>query len=546
MLWIKGGQIYDPLNNINGDVRDLFVNQGVIVEKDKISPQDISNATIVDAHGLIIMPGGVDIHSHIAGPKVNAGRILRPEDHRHDPVARTADTRSGSGFTVPSTFVTGYRYAQLGYTTVVEAAVPPLEARHAHEELADIPIVDKASLVLMGNNHFIMNMIREGKKERLLDYVTWLLKSTGGYGIKVVNPGGVANWRKRGNVSHLDDEVWDYGVTPRQIIDALLDLNLELGLPHSVHLHCTGLGQPGSDEMTLATMKLAAGRPLHITHLQFNSYKDAEGLPFSSGAEQLASYINNHPNLTVDVGQVVFGPATTMTADGPLQYELYRLSRDRWVNKDVEGETGSGVVPMVYNQKSYVGALQWLIGMELFLLVKNPWQVFLTTDHPNAGPFTAYPWIIKLLMNKDYRNEIASGLNKQSRGACGLAGLEREYNLYEIAIITRAGTARALGLTDKGHLGPGAQADITIYHLQADHEAMFSTPAYVFKGGQLVVKDGKIVEAPVGKTYLAGLHGRSPVESWLAPEFAALYSISMANYPVEEERYAPWEVVPCI
>ena len=31
---------------------------------------------------------------------------------------------------VPSTFATGHRYALLGYTTVVEAATPPLAARH--------------------------------------------------------------------------------------------------------------------------------------------------------------------------------------------------------------------------------------------------------------------------------------------------------------------------------------------------------------------------------------------------------------------------------
>ena len=36
-----------------------------------------------------------------------------------------------------------------------------------------------------------------------------------------------------------------------------------------------------------------------------------------------------------------------------------------------------------------------------------------------------------------------------------LAGLDRQYTLSEIAIITRAGPARILGLKNKGHLGPG-------------------------------------------------------------------------------------------
>ena len=106
------------------------------------------------------MPGGVDIHAHIAGPKVNAARKLAPEEHRADVLERTAIARSGTGGTVPSTFATGYRYALLGYTTVVEAATPPLAARHTLAELRDTPIIDAAFLVLMGNNLPLFELIR--------------------------------------------------------------------------------------------------------------------------------------------------------------------------------------------------------------------------------------------------------------------------------------------------------------------------------------------------------------------------------------------------
>jgi len=94
------------------------------------------------------MPGGVDIHSHIAGAEVNAGRLLRPEDHVKDVEPKTAITRSGVGHSIPSTFTTGYRYARMGYTTVMNPAMPPLEARHTHEELDDTPIIDKATYPL--------------------------------------------------------------------------------------------------------------------------------------------------------------------------------------------------------------------------------------------------------------------------------------------------------------------------------------------------------------------------------------------------------------
>ena len=79
-----------------------------------------------------------------------------------------------------------------------------------------------------------------------------------------------------------------------------------------------------------------------------------------------------------------------------------------------------------------------------------------------------------------------------------LDDLDREYTLEEIAIITRAGPARLLGLRDKGHLGVGADADVTLYDDRADREEMFATPRYVIKGGRVVVRDGELVEALAG------------------------------------------------
>jgi len=94
------------------------------------------------------MPGGADIHSHVAGSSVNAARRLLPEEHAADPAPAPwlADgepwPRSGAGGTVPTTFTTGYRYAGLGYTTVFDAAVAPLHARPSPAEPDETPIGD--------------------------------------------------------------------------------------------------------------------------------------------------------------------------------------------------------------------------------------------------------------------------------------------------------------------------------------------------------------------------------------------------------------------
>jgi formylmethanofuran dehydrogenase subunit A len=138
VLLVKNGFVYDPLNGVKGDRMDVAVEDGKIVEK-----VDMEKAEVIDASGMVVMPGGVDIHTHIAGSEVNAGRLLRPEDHYGDVEAKTATTRSGVGRSVPSTFTTGYRYSRMGYTTICNPSMPPLEARHTHEELDDTPMVDR-------------------------------------------------------------------------------------------------------------------------------------------------------------------------------------------------------------------------------------------------------------------------------------------------------------------------------------------------------------------------------------------------------------------
>ena len=107
-----------------------------------------------------------------------------------------------------------------------------------------------------------------------------------------------------------------------------------------------------------------------------------------------------------------------------------------------------------------MNAVQWAVGLELLLLIKDPWRVFLTTDHPNGGCFWRYPEIIQLLMDVEFRKEQVRQLPAAAQQRIVLGDLDRQYTLSEIAIITSAGPARALGLSKKGHLGVGADADV--------------------------------------------------------------------------------------
>ena len=502
-LWmIRGGRLVDPANNVDEEPRDLWIEDERVVA----APGDpaVRPDRVLDARGMVILPGGVDMHCHIAGPKVTSGRVMRPElargQEQHAAVFQEP-RRGGTLGGLPSTFVTGYRYAGLGYTTAIEAAVPPLGARQALLELTDTPIIDKGFLALIGNNHYAMDLIQQGDAARLREFVRWLLTATRAYGLKIVNPGGVERWKQgRGNVASLDDEVEGFGVTPRQILAALAEARDALGLPHAIHIHGLNLGLAGNWETTLETMRALDGRGAHFTHIQFPSYGgsfDQPGL-ISSRVEPLAEYFNAHRSLTLDVGQVLFGETTSMTADGPVGQYLHKVTGRKWISHDVEQETGCGVVPITYEERNLVHAIQWAIGMEWFLRVQDPWRLALSTDHPNGGSFLAYPRIIAMLMDRELRAAQLARLPDRLRERSPLADLDREYSLSEIAVITRAAPAKILGLDSKGHLGPGADADVTIYQPTDDKIHMFSFPRYVIKGGALVIDDGELRAAPDG------------------------------------------------
>jgi formylmethanofuran dehydrogenase subunit A len=532
---IANGKVYDPANEIDGVVRDIWIQEDKVVGAP--TDPDVRPEKTIDATGLIVMPGGVDMHAHIAGPKVNVARKMRPEDKRKaPPVRRTPLTRSGTTGSVPSTFATGYLYAGLGYTTAFDAAIPPLGARHAHEEFHDTPIIDKGFFVMFGNNHYVLRQVKAGDMERLRAFAAWLLSSAKGYAIKLVNPGGVEVWKEGGgNVTDLDSPVEKFEVTPRQIIAALAQTAMDLGLPHPVHIHCNNLGLPGNWTTTQETMKAVEGRRAHLTHIQFHSYgggPDDQG-SFRSHVTELAEYVNNHRNLTVDVGQVLFGETTSMTGDGPLGYYLHKVTGRKWFNGDTEMEAGCGIVPITYKDKSFIHALQWAIGLEWYLLVHDPWRVAMSTDHPNGGSFLAYPEIVQLLMDRNYRQEILKRIHPRVLERSVLKDLDREYSLYEIAIITRAGPARMLGLKNKGHLGIGADADVTIYTPQQDRRAMFELPRFVIKAGQVIVENGEIRQDSFGRT----LHVAPEYDENRLPDikkwFEAYYTIQFANYPVD-------------
>ena len=461
LIKLSGGTVYDPAHQVDGKVMDIYVRDGRIVAEPN-SAEPITQ--VYDLRGKVVMAGAIDMHTHIGGGKVNIARTMLPEDHRADVVAHSDLCRAGCGHAAPSTLTTGYRYAEMGYTAGFEPALLPVNARQSHLEMGDTPIIDKGGYAMLGSDDFLLRMLTAKKDQNAInDYVAWIMHASQAIGIKVVNPGGINAFKFNQRFLDLDENNAFYHVTPREVLKTLSRAVHELGVPHPLHVHGNNLGVPGNVETSLKTMGAVEGFPVHLTHIQFHSYGTEGDRKFSSGAAAIAEALNKHKNVSADVGQILFNQTVTCSGDSMVQHRnAGHGSPRKSVIMDIECDAGCGVVPFKYKDQNFVNALQWAIGLEIFLLTDDPWRIFLTTDHPNGAPFTSYPHLIKLLMDKSFRNDTFAKLNLDAQAMSTLASIDREYSLYEIAIMTRAGAAKLVGLHDRGHLGAGGAADIKV------------------------------------------------------------------------------------
>ncbi|MCI0655356.1 MAG: amidohydrolase family protein, partial [Methylococcaceae bacterium] len=165
LIKLRGGTVYDPKHGINGEVQDIYIQDGRVVEQ----PSNSKIGKEYDLRGKVVMAGAIDMHTHIGGGKVTIARTLLPEDHRADPVYRTELLRSGCGRAAPSTLTTGYRYAEMGYTAGFEPAVLPVNARQAHMEMGDIPILDKGGYVMLGSDDFLLRMMAAKQDQQAIN-----------------------------------------------------------------------------------------------------------------------------------------------------------------------------------------------------------------------------------------------------------------------------------------------------------------------------------------------------------------------------------------
>ena len=362
--------------------------------------------------------------------------------------------------------------------------------------------------------------------------------------MKVVNPGGIETWKQaRGNVTCARRPGRVASASPRGRSSVELARAVdELGLPHPMHLHGLNLGLPGNARTTLETLQALDGHRAHLAHIQFHSYggsADDVG-SIDSQVPLLADYLNAHPGLTVDVGQVLFGDTTSMTADGPVGQFLHTVTGRKWISHDVEMETGCGVVPITYDDRNAVHALQWAIGLEWYLRVDDPWRIAMSTDHPNGGSFLAYP--------ADHRP--ADGPRPPRRRARATP--------REGPGPVRAGRPRprVQPVRDRHHHagrpGPDARPDPQgaprpgrrrrrdhLHGPTTTRSACSRAPRYLIKAGQIVLDDGDLRAAPEGRS----LHVAPEYDPDVVPEIEEWFAaITRSSSPTTRSATRTWPI----
>ncbi len=165
---IINGRVFDPTQELDDVKQDIFVKNGRIV---KPSASEIHEYKVTyDVEGMIVMSGAIDIHSHIAGGNVNNARLLSPEIHTKFVENSLGRKKNLPGFNSRWTSEgTGYRYIEMGFTTVVEPAILPINSFLAHLELERIPMIDKAGLAILGNDSFLLESLYKKRGQNFVN-----------------------------------------------------------------------------------------------------------------------------------------------------------------------------------------------------------------------------------------------------------------------------------------------------------------------------------------------------------------------------------------
>ncbi|MDF2955637.1 amidohydrolase family protein [Candidatus Alkanophaga liquidiphilum] len=462
-LHVKNARVYDPINGINGELADIFIEDGVIVEE--THPEKI-----IDAKGKAAMAGGIDVHSHVATYGLTLARF-------------------SLGFpTLPQIAET---YARLGFTHVNEPLASVITAAYTHHELSSIPLLDASTLAVLDMLDFL-KIVRESDEKEAKNAILFILDATKAITAKIYEPFVSLPLRI---MRRLGIE----GMRMRLSTDTVLKFFSRLSGDDSVpkiHLHATP---------PLLKEDVSVLSTFHISHLGTAINEENQEAAFKLLELQtpldLGIFLDEH----FRTAEQNFRLATRreITPRGRFLSIAMNFSEPLIISKS-EADRKNASEALQRTEMSLTLALRALNRLE---------GVCFSTDSPNGSLFHDYPKIFAILLSRENRKELKER---------GVELPSEEYTLYELAAITRSEPAAALRLDAKGHLGVGADADVVLYDITEDTppallEKKLSNCEMLIKSGVLVIHNGKLLTPAVSgvrkKTHFSHIEVSADMEN---------------------------------
>ncbi|MEJ2276666.1 MAG: amidohydrolase family protein [Candidatus Lokiarchaeota archaeon] len=488
-LIIKNGLIFDPLNEISGEIKDILIENGKIVNQFS-SEDDIKE---IDASNKTVIPAALDIHTHITSPHLNWVRLLGNKIESFKKTWNNFDL-----------FEISKNYIKNGYTFICESNVLPSLSKQTLFDFNNIPVLDTSYLLNLSNIWALEGEFQKKKIESGAAFISDLLLKTKAFGLKAYNPFEAENW----NFNYLREDIKTkgklYDFTPLDVYEYLIEVNEYLKLPHSLHAHIEGYESDyGNKNLELLLerikelelndnlSKLNRNQKLHIAHA--NSYY------IDGNNSYLIKFYNQNQNYDLDLGFIGFDEINpVITSDRRLITKLQKNNPNNYriFTTATEFEGDSFITFRNFSKTNKTHLNLWANALELALEINNKWQIQFSLNFPNYGNLTNIPHISSLLFSKKARDDEISSFKKDFDH--NLNSNDKNLTFNDYIIITRASPAKSLGISYiKGNLGVNADADINILNIDMrniDPNKEFKKIENALDNIEFVIKDGKIVK----------------------------------------------------
>lgn len=503
-LLVKNGRVYDPLNKIEGEVKDILIENGKIVEK-FTNESDIKE---IDAKEKTVIPAALDIHTHVASQPLNFVRLLGSKSHLFQ--------KYWKGLTLKHI---AQSYIKNGFTFILEANVFPSLAKTTLFDFQRLPVLDKAMLLNVSNLWQLELEFQKGKTEDMAAYLQDLLRNTKAFGLKAYNPfENEANW----NFFVLRDDLTSkgrlYNFSALDVYENLTKCANYLQLPHSLHAHIEGYETEQAKKNlslildkinTLEMDKHEILKRSQIFHLAHASQYNIDG-----NNTELITKINNSEKFDLDLGIITFNPINPfLSSDKGLMKQISEQeTTHKIIRYAAELEGDAYCTLRSFKKSNPIHCRIWGNALDLALNIQDKWKIQLSVNYPNYGDINDIPIVASWLMSTEARKKFTEDMTPEFSSKQFLSQNDRVLSFNDFVIISRASPAKSLGLSEiKGNLGIGADGDVNILNIDLgdlnsskDYEKVVQTLSnmeYVIKEGR-VIKSGDIIDlSPQGKIF---------------------------------------------